>query len=84
MKNLNVFLSAILVLSSVPSAFSAELINNAAGKQKIGVVTASGELTLDETVAELSKKADQKGASAFKILALSGDNTTYGSAEIYK
>ena len=55
-----------------------------AGKEKIGVVSASNALTLDELSDALSQKADKQGASAYKILSATGNNRLHGVAEIYK
>lgn len=53
-------------------------------KKKIGVVSASNALTLDELSTALSRKADEQGATSFKILSATGNNRLHGVAEIYK
>ncbi|APV76945.1 hypothetical protein SEECH997_017900 [Salmonella enterica subsp. enterica serovar Chester str. ATCC 11997] len=45
--------------------------------------TAEGS-TLDELSDALSRKADERGATSFKILSTTGDNRLHGVAEIYK
>ena len=69
---------------SVSAASAAQEINRADGKEKIGVVSASNAYTLDELSDVLSRKADEQGATSFKILSTTGDNMLHGVAEIYK
>lgn len=69
---------------SVNVAFAAQEINHTDGKEKIGVISASNALTLDELSNELSRKADEQGATSFKILSTTGNNKLHGVAEIYK
>ncbi|RZM91487.1 DUF1471 domain-containing protein [Escherichia sp. E10V10] len=69
---------------SVNTASAAEEIRHADGKEKIGVVSASNALTLDELSNALSRKADDQGATSFKILSTAGNNRLHGVAEIYK
>ncbi|AUH82695.1 DUF1471 domain-containing protein [Klebsiella variicola] len=79
-------LIATLVMGfiSVNSASAAQEINHANGKEKIGVVSASNAYTLDELSDALSRKADEQGATSFKILSTTGNNRLHGVAEIYK
>ena len=69
---------------AVNAASAAQELNHADGKEKIGVVSASNALTLDELSTALSRKADEQGASSFKILSATGNNRLHGVAEIYK
>ncbi|MEO3989913.1 YdgH/BhsA/McbA family protein [Pseudocitrobacter cyperus] len=69
---------------SVNTVSAAQEVNHADGKEKIGVVSASNAYTLDELTDALSHKADEKGATAFKVLSASGNNKLHGTAEIYK
>lgn len=69
---------------SVNAAFAAQEINHADGKEKMGVISASNAYTLDELSDVLSRKADEQGATSFKILSTTGDNRLRGVAEIYK
>lgn len=83
---MKVLLIATLVMGfiSVSSASAAQEINHADGKEKIGVVSASNAYTLDELSDALSRKADEQGATSFKILSTTGNNRLHGVAEIYK
>jgi len=74
----------VMGIISVNAASAAQEINDADGKQKIGVVSASDAYTLDELSNELSRKADEQGATSFKILSTTGKNKLHGVAEIYK
>ncbi|MGB3256279.1 YdgH/BhsA/McbA-like domain containing protein [Buttiauxella gaviniae] len=69
---------------SLNAASAAQEINYADGKLKIGVVSASNAYTLDELSNTLSRKADEQGATSFKILSSTGNNRLHGVAEIYK
>ncbi len=69
---------------SVNAASAAQEINHADGKEKMGVVSASNAYTLDELSDVLSRKADEQGATSFKILSTTRDNRLHGVAEIYK
>ncbi|TGB95899.1 DUF1471 domain-containing protein [Escherichia sp. E2748] len=69
---------------SVNVAFAAQEINHTDGKEKIGVISASNALTLDELSNALSRKADEQEATSFKILSTTGNNKLHGVAEIYK
>ncbi|AOP98844.1 multiple stress resistance protein BhsA [Enterobacter hormaechei subsp. hoffmannii] len=79
-------LIATLVMGfiSVNAASAAQEINHADGKENIGVVSASNAYTLDELSNTLSRKADEQGATSFKILSTTGNNRLHGVAEIYK
>lgn len=69
---------------AVNAASAAQELNHADGKEKIGVVSASNALTLDELSTALYRKADEQGATSFKILSATGNNRLHGVAEIYK
>ncbi|EOV0634859.1 TPA: DUF1471 domain-containing protein [Enterobacter hormaechei subsp. steigerwaltii] len=69
---------------SVNAASAAQEIKHADGKEKVGVVSASNAYTLDELSDVLSRKADEQGATSFKILSTTGNNRLHGIAEIYK
>lgn len=69
---------------SVNAASAAQEINHADGKEKIGVISASNAYTLDDLANALSRKADEQGATSFKILSTTGNNRLHGVAEIYK
>ncbi|WP_434666761.1 DUF1471 domain-containing protein [Klebsiella sp. B345] len=80
-----ILISAVLISSGLFNvASAAQLVNDAAGKEKIGVVSASNAMTLDELSDALSHKADKQGASTYKILSATGNNRLHGVAEIYK
>lgn len=52
--------------------------------EEIGHVSVSGLTTLDEVTEALSKKAEEQGADAFKVISAGGNNKQHGSAVIYK
>ncbi|OJT37176.1 DUF1471 domain-containing protein [Serratia plymuthica] len=79
-------LIAIIItgLGSLNAATAAQLITDSTAKEKIGVISVSNAYTLDDLSNELSRKADKKGATSFKILSATGQNKLHGVAEIYR
>ena len=69
---------------SMNVASAAQHINHTDGKQKIGVVSTSNAYTLNDLSNELSRKADEQGATSFIILSITGNYRLHGYAEIYK
>ena len=84
MKKYSVAIIALTALLSLNTAFAVELVNDATGKTKIGVVSASGAYSLDNLTHKLSVKAEKEGASSMRIIAAGGENKMQGVAEIYK
>ncbi|KLU14425.1 MULTISPECIES: multiple stress resistance protein BhsA [Xenorhabdus] len=75
---------AALALGAVSfGSFAATEVQVAKG-EKIGVISVSGAETLDSLTTELSKKADEAGATYFRIVSANGQNQLAGVAEIYK
>ncbi len=77
-------LIAVIIAGSglLNTTIAAEHINDPAGKEKIGVVSASNAYILSDLSAELSKEADEKGATSYKILSTTDDKRLHGVAEI--
>ncbi|MFU2319262.1 DUF1471 domain-containing protein [Rahnella sp. PCH160] len=73
-----------ICLAMADAASASQQINNTYGKEKIGTVSASNAWTLEDLSDELSRKADEKGATSYKILSTSGNNLLHGDADIYK
>ena len=84
MKKYSVAIIALTALFSLNTAFAVELVNDATGKTKIGVVSVSGAYSLDNLTHKLAVKAEKEGASSMKIIAAGGENKMQGVAEIYK
>lgn len=76
--------SFVMGFIAVNAASAAQEINHADGKEKISVVSASNAYTLDDLSNALSRKADEQGATSFKILSTTGNNRLHGVAEIYQ
>lgn len=76
--------SLVMGFIVVNSASAAQEINHADGKEEIGVVSTSNAYMLDDLSNALSRKADEQGATSFKILSTTGNNRLHGVAEIYK
>lgn len=81
------FVAAAVVLSALSFGASAAQEVSAANPQhgqKIGVVSASGAYDLDQLTSQLAQKAEEAGASSFKVTSASGYNLMSGTAVIYK
>lgn len=65
-------------------AFAAELTSSTQGEEKIGVVSVHGKNSLSEVQEALQQKAEDAGASSYKIIAAGGNNQQYGVANIYR
>jgi len=80
-----VALSLMSVLSF--GAFAADSINatQAENRQSIGVITANGISGVPSDISlALSKRADQRGAKAYKIIEDREDNNWHATALIYQ
>lgn len=66
------------------SALAATAVDSGSGLEKVGTVSASGALTLSGLNEELAQKAEQAGASSYRIVSAGGENQLHGVAEIYK
>jgi len=71
-------------LSYTGIASAAQQVSSPAGKVKIGVVSVSHLLTVDEVEHALNSKADAAGATSYRIIAVGGQNRMFGVADIYK
>lgn len=84
MKRILTLVSLLLTTMVINNAYAAQLIEHDNGKQKIGVVSASDASNLDDLIASLNSKADQQGATSFKVISTSGKNKLNGVADIYR
>lgn len=85
MKNVKT-LTAAVVLSSISFAsFAAvEVQATPAGQQKVGTITATAGTNLSSLEDQLAQKAEEMGASSYRITSVTGPNTLHGTAVIYK
>ena len=84
MKMTTLILSAALTGLFSAGALAATQVNSGSGMEKVGTVSASGAMTLSGLNEELAQKAEQAGASSYRIIAAGGENQLHGVAEIYK
>jgi multiple stress resistance protein BhsA len=84
MKMTTLVLSAALTGLFSVNALAATLVNSGSGLEKVGTVSVSGPLTLSDLNSELAQKAQEAGASSYRIVAAGGENKLHGVAEIYK
>jgi len=84
--SINKTILAIILLSGASfSTLAATEVNSAMGRTVIGTVSdSSGATNLADLSANLAAKADKAGASSYRIIAAGGNNTEFGTAEIYK
>ncbi|MBN5380640.1 DUF1471 domain-containing protein [Serratia marcescens] len=77
---------AALALTLAGYASAADEINrqDAAGLMSSGHISAGNLSTPDEVTAALKAKAEQAGASSFRITSIGGNNKFYGTAVIYR
>lgn len=74
------------VLSSLPFASFAAVEVQATpdNEQAVGTISATAGTNLSSLEDSFSQKADDMGASAFRITSVTGPNTLHGTAVIYK
>ncbi|QCR36676.1 YdgH/BhsA/McbA-like domain containing protein [Nissabacter sp. SGAir0207] len=85
MKSLKIALAALALTSASFGAFAAQQVGQApADAQPIGTVSATSSLNLSDLESQLAQKADEQGATSYRIISASGNNHLYGNAELYK
>ncbi|RPH23665.1 DUF1471 domain-containing protein [Buttiauxella warmboldiae] len=85
MKNVTTLIAAALLSSLSFASFAAvEVQSTPAGQQKVGTITATAGTNLASLEAQLAEKAEEMGASSFRITSVTGPNTLHGTAVIYK
>lgn len=77
-------LAAVLSSLSFASFAAVEVQSTPAGQQKIGTVSASAGTNLGSLEDQLAQKAEEMGATSFRITSITGPNTLHGTAVIYK
>jgi len=78
------FAAIALATASFTTLAATEVQSAPAGQQALGVVSASTTGSLSGLQSELNAKAEQAGASSYRIIGASGNNQLYGTAELYK
>ncbi|TKI02338.1 multiple stress resistance protein BhsA [Martelella alba] len=85
MKNVKIVaVAAIFSLTSFGSFAVEQIAQPVDGQQAIGVVSASGALTLSGLESKLARQAENAGASSYRIISATGNNKLHADAEIYK
>ena len=49
-----------------------------------GYVSVTGAVSVNDLTTQLAKKADEAGATSFRVISASGENEMNGTAAIYK
>lgn len=85
MKNVKTLaLAAVLSSLSFASFAAVEVQATPADQHKVGTIAASAGPNLASLEEQLSQKADEMGATSFRITSVSGPNNLHGTAVIYK
>lgn len=84
MKMTKLLTAALITGLFSTAALAATPVKSDAGLHKIGTVSASGETTLSGLEAQLAQKAEQAGASSYRIVSAGGENKLHGVAVIYQ
>lgn len=85
MKALSMIFAALALATASFSTLAATEVTQApTNAQKIGVVSATSSNDLSSLERNLNAKAEEAGATSFRIISASGDNHLYGTAELYR
>ncbi|ATM95637.1 Multiple stress resistance protein BhsA precursor [Yersinia frederiksenii] len=84
MKNISILVLFMGTFFMSKTAVSATEVQSSDAHTEIGVVSVQGKMTLSEVSESLAKKADDEGASYYKIIAAGGNNKLFGVAQIYR
>ncbi|KAB7893341.1 DUF1471 domain-containing protein [Rouxiella sp. S1S-2] len=86
MKNITKAFAVIVLTAASFATFAATEVNAVPVKgQSIGVINASAVgSNLSDLQDKLAAKANEHGATSYRIISAGGDNYLYGTAEIYK
>ncbi|MGY5958001.1 DUF1471 domain-containing protein [Kosakonia sp. BK9b] len=84
MKKLHVQMLATALVVFSTASWAATEVTSDAGLTPVGSVSVSGAGTLGGLQHRLAQKADQQGASSYKIISAGGDDKYFGVATLYK
>ncbi|EIX9165723.1 DUF1471 domain-containing protein [Klebsiella pneumoniae] len=86
MKTVNTLaIAAVLSSLSFASFAAVEVQSTPAGQHhKVGTISASAGTNLGSLEDQLAQKADEMGATSYRITSVTGPNTLHGTAVIYK
>lgn len=91
MKNIKYFAAAIALTTISFTSFAAQQVDaqqvdaqQARSLEQVGVVSASGATDIGTLEAKLAEKAEQAGASSYRIVAITGNDNLHGNAVLYK
>lgn len=76
--------AATLALSAISfGSMAAEEVQHS-GQPAAGYVSVSGAVSVNDLTEKLAKKADEAGATSFRVISAGGENSMNGVAAIYK
>ena len=85
MKNITtLFAAAVLSTLSFASFAAVEVQSTPAGQQELATVGVSAGSNLASVEKQVAQKAEQLGASSYRITSVTGDDKLHGTAVLYK
>ncbi len=85
MKTLHILFTALaLATASFSTLAATEVIQAPNNAQKIGIVSANADNNLSDLERNLNAKAEEAGATSFRIISATGSSQLHGTAELYK
>ncbi|WLI77061.1 DUF1471 domain-containing protein [Kosakonia sp. H02] len=85
MKNITtLFAAAVLSTLSFASFAAVEVQSAPAGQQELATVGVSAGSNLASVENQVAMKAEQLGASSYRITSVTGDDKLHGTAVLYK
>lgn len=85
MKSIIALFTAAVLSSLSFASFAADQVQSApTNQQEIGTISATASTDLDSLQEKLAQKADELGASSYRITSAAGQNHLHGTAVIYK
>ena len=73
-------IAVTITLLMSPATFSAEITESYTPESIIGYTSVVSKPSINDVIIALSKKADEAGATHFKILSTGGKNEYFGTA----
>ncbi|MBP6122004.1 MULTISPECIES: YdgH/BhsA/McbA family protein [Providencia] len=83
MKKSTLFAAALALGAVSFGSMAAEEVQHSS-QPATGYVSVTGAVSVNDLTAQLAKKADEAGATSFRVISAGGENEMNGVAAIYK
>ncbi|HEP0305220.1 TPA: DUF1471 domain-containing protein [Providencia rettgeri] len=83
MKKSTLFAVALALGAASFGSMAAEEVQHTS-QPAAGYVSVTGAVSVNDLTAQLAKKADEAGATSFRVISAGGENSMNGTAAIYK